>query len=441
MALILVKRGEKRSHYRLEDRDAVMRIWDQSVIRKMPQKEALHELWQRFSAAFEDAYPTSRPGQSRHYFREYLAIVESYPDEWSGVVFCDSCGFPEWNYRLYRTLTRGRVCRRCVQGFFRSCRQCDGYYHRDDRREHMHEDLNACCDSPAKEFSIPSNGTLLAADTPAVITLPDGYIDDEGVIEIPRRMREWGYPATLVRATGNEWQTSRGNYTKRLGKITHDNGYPAIPPETMTAIGNIARDHSKPISIQVAVSRQLNRPAGWFYHEGSCWWGSYNNSRCVLKTNGGFGLLSYPAKGDSPSGRAWVLPLRYEVSPPPAPVRTRHDPDTCSSCRYEMEVRATARERRQWRPTFDTVTPDAFLIFNGYGALQGYAAPRVLAYMTGWSYKKTDISIASSMYLNSAYGYLVARQEILDSCTVVRLELENHSDLFTTENRERQANG
>jgi hypothetical protein len=143
--------------------------------------------------------------------------------------------------------------------------------------------------------------------------------------------------------------------------------------------------------------------AAAFYHDDSCWWQGYSESRCALKTNGGFGLRTFDRHGDV-TGRAWVMPLKLSAS-------------------------------GHLEPTFNTETPDAFTVFNGYGDLAGYTAPRIVGHMAGWTYRKIGFD-ASPMYVNAG-GYLVAPEEVAKKYdgtnNYLILRLSQHADLLKRE--------
>lgn len=84
-------------------------------------------------------------------------------------------------------------------------------------------------------------------------------------------------------------------------------------------------------------------------------------------------------------------------------------------------------------PTFDTITPDAFVTFNGYGDLGGYAPARILSHMAGWTYRKIEFT-CSPMYINAG-GYLVAPEEIAAPFTdrQLNLSVSQHSSLYERE--------
>jgi hypothetical protein len=90
-------------------------------------------------------------------------------------------------------------------------------------------------------------------------------------------------------------------------------------------------------------------------------------------------------------------------------------------------------------PTFDTLSPDAFVTFNGYGSLGGYVAARIIAHMAGMTYRKVSLTL-TPMYVNGDSGYLVAPEEIADPYTdgSYSVSMLAHSSLYQTEMRAAQ---
>jgi hypothetical protein len=78
-------------------------------------------------------------------------------------------------------------------------------------------------------------------------------------------------------------------------------------------------------------------------------------------------------------------------------------------------------------PTFDTMSPDAFVAFNGYGDLNGYTGARVMAAMAGWTYARISFE-CSPMYVNAG-GYLIAPEEIVQTCKSLDLSVRQHANL------------
>lgn len=330
---------------------------------------------------------------------------------------CGSCN------ELYRSGTMNyvmghdnQVCGRCIRAHYRYCNECDGYFNRADRAEHDHSNAS-CCGSPATKFKVQNNGSgLLRNDKKVHVSLPAGEISEEGVEAIrsavhnmyyesePGDRTQWLKLAAQLKDLGNQWQTRDGNYPKRLSRYAYKKYGLKVPPKLMTQVGNIARDHSTAVDFTIAVTRMLNKPARDFGHPESCWWSSYSTSRCVLKTNGGFGLRSFNAN-KRVSGRAWVIPLKKT-------------------------------ETGGLTPTFETEKPAAFIIFNGYGDMQGYTAARIVSYMNGMTYRKVEFS-GAPMYINSSSGYLVGPDEVVEPYTdgSFGLSFTKHSNLFDTESR------
>jgi hypothetical protein len=268
-----------------------------------------------------------------------------------------------------------------------------------------------CCTSPQLEFSVRNDGRPpLENDTQATISLPGGAIATEGLREIRYLLRNWyegdTFPLTRLSSElaplGDQWQTPAGNFTKRLSHYAYKNYAIKLPPEAVSQVGCLARNYStEAADWTIDITRNLNLDPADFYHEDSCWWTSYSDSRCALKTNGGLALRSFSRHGRV-SGRAWVMPLR--------------------------------QENGKLYPTFNTTSPAAFVTFNGYGSLAGYAAPRIMGYVTGWTYRKIGFE-CPPMCVNAG-GILVAPEEITELYARKELFLasvDRHASLFQDE--------
>jgi hypothetical protein len=234
--------------------------------------------------------------------------------------------------------------------------------------------------------------------------------------ELRRKWIDLGY---TIENIGPNWQGKDGNYTKRLSRYAYKTYGLRVPPEVISEVGNIARQHSEGSEVEVEVTRNLNLSAEDFGHEESCWWQSYYHGRCALKTNGGFGLRSFGeftdywgnTNSDTVTGRAWVMPVK-------------HDGD-------------------RWLPTFETESPDGFIVFNGYGELSGYTPARIIGHMAGMTYRKITF-YADPMYVNGESGYLVTNEELateFDDGGTISLPTEQHSDLHRREQATRMVNG
>jgi hypothetical protein len=389
----------------------------------------LAELWDAFSGTPDD-------------FLKHLRGITRDADTIDEITFCDHCLNPNWNDEMSSTgndlrvcddpcwddftccadcderfpaadlndvAGESTVCDRCLNDDYTWCESCEEYY--PDDSEHNHDDDDeACCDPPQTSFTVRNDGCEpLANDTRTMITLPAGTISAEGIKAIQNYLREQGifvYRDEMA-ALGNQWQTKTGNYAKRLSRFHYQTHRVGFSPVVMSQVGCIARDHSKQVDVEIEVTRDLNQSASAFYHDDSCWWGSYSESRCALKTNGGYGIRAFGERGNV-SGRAWVMPLRK-------------------------------KDNGQLTPTFNTMTPDALIVFNGYGELSGYAAARIISHMAGLTYRKISF-VCHPMYVNSG-GYLVASEEItgrVERYADNRLELDvpQHSTLFRDEQTE-----
>jgi hypothetical protein len=139
------------------------------------------------------------------------------------------------------------------------------------------------------------------------------------------------------------------------------------------------------------VTRDLNGPADEFCHEDSCWWGGESESRCALKSWGGLALRSYGHESDRyATGRAWVQPLDETL-----------------------------------RPTHDAVGAKAYIVYNGYEKLDGYTPARIVAHLTGLTYRKIELHI-SPQYVNGSSGYLVADEATCAETNILELCYDQH---------------
>jgi len=339
----------------------------------------------------------------------------------SDCAVCADCSDPVWADEVTCVRGDGLVCESCVESYY-SCQQCDELCHGDDMTSvrdgdylvcgpclradwsyceecedyfaddsgHADEHHSGCeCESRHRCFHFPANGAgTVANDTRLSVTLPSGVIDETGLDAVNDYLCRalidpsdpWGDAAYQVRylvrdvveSVGPVWQTKQGNWPRRLSKAFHLAGV-KLPGDTLSKVGNIARDHSSATSSwDLELTRDLNLPADDFYHEESCWWGGYEYSRCSLKTWGGIGLRTFSGEYDGVTGRAWVQPLDDNML-----------------------------------PTHDIGGARAFVIFNGYGALEGYHAARLVAHLSSRTYRKISVE-TGAMYVNNDAGYLVA---------------------------------
>jgi len=382
----------------------------------------LPELWNAFSG-------------TPYAFLEYLRGITRDADAIDEITFCDHCLNPNWDDEMSSTGNELRVCDSpcfdafpccddcdkrfpaadlngvadgnavcdgCLENNYTWCENCEEHYADDSEHNHEDDDYDLCCDPPQLVFAARNDGCEpLANDTRATITLPAGTISAEGIKAIQSYLREQGifvYRDEMA-GLGDQWQTKTGNYAKRLSRFYYQTHGTGFSPVVMSQVGCIARDHSKQVDVEIEITRDLNQSASAFYHDDSCWWGSYSESRCALKTNGGYGIRAFGERGNV-SGRAWVMPLRE-------------------------------KDNGQLTPTFNTMTPDALIVFNGYGELSGYAAARIISHMAGLTYRKISFG-CSPMYVNSNSGYIVASEEITGryANTGLHLDVPQHSTLF-----------
>lgn len=333
---------------------------------------------------------------------------------------CGDCEIAFETNHMSDTLNRDEmVCDRCRDHNFNYCEDCEGWYDRDSYDDHSHHE-ECGCESPVQMFTMPHHGSSLANDDEVVIELPAGTITDEGLRAVRDMLWSAAYDADnreerdmlhnvsrLPVEVGTEWQTRQGNFTKRLSRLAYKKFNYKITPELLGKIGSLAREHSSSVTeLTVAITRDLNQSPEDFGNEGSCWWESYSSSRCALKSNGGFGLRSF--NNGYTSGRVWVMPLKLD-------------------------------NNNDMVPTFETMNAAAFVVFNGYAELSGYVGARVMAQMTGLTYRKIAFD-SSPMYVNGNSGYLIASEAVQNQVTRLNFYLNEHADLHHTESTQEVSN-
>ena len=403
---------------------------------------------------------------------------------------CDSCSTTVPDDDAIAVAYSGTCCMSCYEnGYAHYCDSCGGYYW-DDDGPCCHRDCD--CEAPRQRFAFPANGgeDTIENDERANVTLAAGIITSEGLGKIRRLISDLGsslyreardaYEAdggnafdaprdwdgfairsnyqllasdvTESDSIGNEWTNGRGNYTRRLRRHAHQNYKISLPDALITEVGNIARAQSMGTDVAVEFTRDLNQSADDFYHSDSCWWSDYSESRCSLKSNGGigmrtFGTQTYPLYGyqtgpwadgnhafkpkwtemgvqvdeNIVTGRAWVMPVNL-------------GPET-EGREYDYSTGQWATKMvRKWEPTFDSTTPDGYIVFNGYGDLSDYAPARIVAEMTGLTYRKVGFE-CDPMYVNNG-GYLVTSKTIMDTLADdvhITINADTHSNLHQRE--------
>jgi hypothetical protein len=241
------------------------------------------------------------------------------------------------------------------------------------------------------EFTFPNGSSVVANDERFTVELPRGEISKEGIREITFYVHEtihelrddttrrFSDVRILVGEVGNQWQTKRGNFTKRLSSAVYKKWKIKFPPEELSHVGNLARSFSESEAEWVIeFTRNLNLPASAFANDESCWWDGLFRSRCALKSWGGLAIRSYLTDcqyPNSPDGRAWIQPLNQHMF-----------------------------------PTHDVMNAHAYVVYNGYEDLSGYTPARIIAQMTGKTYRKIDF-FAENQYVNNNSGYLVSDEE------------------------------
>lgn len=297
-------------------------------------------------------------------------------------------------------------CSDCGDTVHNVCGDCGGCENCCNCGQDDDEDEGCQCDIPHINFRFPADGHgTITQDERLTVDLPKGTIDEEGLRVIEELViAEVGWQDEhavheAIMTIGPLWQTKRGNFTRRLSSALHKLGI-KITATTLTEVGNRARQHSSDsASWKIEFTRDLNMSAGDFYHEESCWFtgGSYGESRCCLKNWGGLAIRTFAGRYNGVSGRAWVQPITSNLT-----------------------------------PTHDTINAHAYMVYNGYGDLEGYVAARIVAHLTGLTYRKVGF-YAGNQYINGEVGYLVADEVTSTANDRIRLTGGNHDkfDCYT----------
>lgn len=320
------------------------------------------------------------------------------------VSFCADCNVicrPNYLSTVYDVPDSPRyVCDSCTAIRYEYCGTCEKYFPKEDEthEKHVHP---PCCSAPHPHFTFPADGHGVVRENERLtVELAKGTIDEEGISRIKNLVaRALRYHVNdyvvweLVDSLGPLWQAKRGNFTKRLSSAVYAKYKIKLSAETISEVGNIAREHSSDATTwHIESTRDLNGTAKEFYHEESCWWTSHSDSRCCLKSWGGLALRTYSEHGLL-TGRVWVQPLNSSL-----------------------------------QPTHDALNAHAYAIYNGYGDISGYIAARVVAHLAGRTYRKVWLA-AENTYVNNDNGYLVADEATCLATDRLRFSYDKHNTI------------
>ena len=194
-------------------------------------------------------------------------------------VICDECGDNYcrcyWCEVLFRnTTTAGdeEWCEECLYAHHSYCEECNEWIS-DEDSDHSHS-RDSDCAPTRRRFVFPAHGagTIGNDERLGGRTLPAGLISDEGMELIKSALycyldgTDQGLPsyviANLLDEAGHMWQTSKGNFPRRVSSAFYKyrrvvyksatdvgfDGVDTVPVKLdngiLSAIGNIAREHS-----------------------------------------------------------------------------------------------------------------------------------------------------------------------------------------------------
>lgn len=392
----------------------------------MIQINSLNDSPERVVDVWTDVYMTKMS-----LFTQVVEFLTGYDCRW-----CSDCRDPAWEDEITTTYSGHSLCDSCRDGNYSYCEGCDNYFHDSDvttvddttlcdRRcvperasfcdecdeyyldsnsdEHNHSNRGCNCEAPRPTFEFPANGDgTVSQDERLRVELASGVVSAEGLLEMDRLLTAADLTApfesyrvrNILHNLDPTWQKKEGNFTRRLSKALYTQLRIKLSPSLMSEIGNIGRRHTaSEKEFWVEFTRDLNGTAEDFYHDDSCWWTDHSSSRCALKCWGGIGMRSYYNEDidrETPSGRAWIQPLDENL-----------------------------------QPTHTTVGAHAFVVYNGYGKLENYAPARIVAHLTGRTYRQVGLYL-SPQYVNGSSGFLIADEETCKKTERVEYSANQH---------------
>lgn len=324
-------------------------------------------------------------------------------EDWSGVQVCQPCADSavrcDWCRDLMHAESSYEVqgltaCPACWADYCHWCEVCDEAVISESHEGHD-DDGGCACEPLTYEIRFAATTGTIRHDERFSLELPAGAVPTDAITAAENYLygltlsesithSEYVIGSAAMRNLEPDWQTKRGNWPRRFSSAAYKGGW-KVPPAVLAEVGNLIRRHVSDSSvIWLELTRDLNQSAAAFAHEDSCWWQSYYQSRCDLKARGGIGLRAYrdeTAASDDPDGRAWVQQIR----------RTEYG----------------------WQATTEHSEPAAgFVVYNGYGTLSALTAARIVAQLTGFTYRRVTL-YCGPQYVNANSGYLVGPADLL----------------------------
>jgi hypothetical protein len=187
-----------------------------------------------------------------------------------------------------------------------------------------------------------------------------------------------------------------GTFPKRVSKFYFQTDNIKTPNDFLQEIGNLARLHSEDNTVyHFEIVDNLDWKSGDFGDSGSCFWGSRNLARAIMRDNGGMAIRFYD---DDNKGyaRAWLA----------------------------------------------AIASGLYIVFNGYGFKSNptLVIARVLASFAGLSYKKIALSnrgaTNSTVWINSSIGYLIGSTDAIADYAEYDLKWDNIGGVTDDENED-----
>lgn len=278
------------------------------------------------------------------------------------------------------------------------------------------------------------------------IDVPVDDVTSEGIVLITEELRKAGNDDMKYHMENGvfwpdvwSWRWTEphgayvGNLPKRIQSLCYKRYRRQLPPDTISAIGNIARANTNQHTTWVYdFDKELSWNVGEFGDTGSCFWTEKPWCLPLLKDMGGFAIRVYdPEKRTKGIGRGLIIaydPIKESGKDPLSKLMTKGKLD-------EESLALAAQDGG----------PPTVIVFNGYGQfrndyvnergkryghMQSMDYARLMAQILGQSYHKTTFTVNGKhddpMFINNegTSSFLVGPDPLIRQLEVVNISVE-----------------
>lgn len=143
------------------------------------------------------------------------------------------------------------------------------------------------------------------------VVLPDGLIEEDGIVEIQKLLSSWDLPEL---PDDWDWQAVvehkkySGTFSKRARKYYHEKCIKLTHSQCSELGSLVGQYSSRNASYVIRFTSEL-WSCGAYHDAGSCFWGDKKFAPDIIFGEGGGGVLFYD-DADNRLGRCWILPYR-----------------------------------------------------------------------------------------------------------------------------------